>query len=88
MKIDYTDPSLVKGIRISPAPRSGQTATGYGGQIPTEYELLYKLHWRRVYAMVYSNSGSLYVRVKGEDFFIDSNTENDMQNLRLLEGSY
>ena len=47
MKIDYTDPSLVKGIRISPAPRSGQTATGYGGQIPMEYELLYKLHWRR-----------------------------------------
>lgn len=39
------------------------TATGYGSRIPTEYMVSWLGRWRRVYCRIYSNSGTLYIRV-------------------------
>ena len=38
------------------------TATGYGKDIPTPHMVLFQGRWRRVYAMIYSNSGTLYLK--------------------------
>lgn len=38
------------------------TATGYGKDIPTPHMVLFRGRWRRVYAMIYSNSGTLYLK--------------------------
>lgn len=37
------------------------TATGYGARIPTRYMVQVNGKWRRVYAICYSNSGTLYI---------------------------
>ena len=39
------------------------TASGYGSRIPTEYMVKWQGCWRRVYCRIYSNSGTLYIRV-------------------------
>lgn len=39
------------------------TATGYGEKIPTEYMVQWRNRWRRVYCRIFSNSGTLYIRV-------------------------
>ena len=49
-----------------------RSITGYGSKIPTQYKVQLegcKL-WRRVYCICYSNSGTLYVLVKGKRLFI------------------
>lgn len=77
MSVRYTDPALVTGVKITDVPTSGQTASGYGGAIPTRYMIRYgSHHWRRVYAMVYANSGSVYIRWAGEELFLDTDTEH------------
>ena len=40
------------------------TATGYGSKIPTRYMIKFNNKWRRVYCMVYSNSGTCYIEQK------------------------
>ena len=45
--------------------------TGYGDKIPTQYMVFVENKWRRVYCRVYSNSGTLYVLIKGERVIID-----------------
>jgi len=48
-------------------PRSGQTLTGYGTAIPTDYMIKFNDKWRRVYCCIFSNSGTLYIKApKGE----------------------
>lgn len=44
------------------APRSGQTASGYGSKLPTRHMVHYQGRWRRVYAICYSNCATLYIR--------------------------
>lgn len=48
----------------------GQSASGYGGKIPTDYMIHFDgdpaNRWYRVYTMIYSNSGTCYVKRKGE----------------------
>lgn len=63
----------------APAPRSGRTVSGYGSKIPMPYMVTLAddpagTRPRRVYCMVYSNSGSLYVVRRGQDVFL-SDTE-------------
>lgn len=48
-------------VREVAAPRSGQTQTGYGRKMPTEYQVRMNGRWRRVYCVNYGNSGSLYI---------------------------
>lgn len=49
----------------SPAPRSGQTLTGYGAKIPTPYLVKWAGRWRRVYVACYGNAGSAYIGKPG-----------------------
>jgi hypothetical protein len=37
------------------------TATGYGARIPTRYMVQVNGKWRRVYAIQYSNAGTLFI---------------------------
>jgi hypothetical protein len=78
----YTNPREITGMRVTDIPRHGQTVSGYGGAIPTRYMLEYKGYWRRVYAMAYANSATLYVRVKGEIEILDTDTEYLLMDMR------
>lgn len=44
--------------------------TGYGKDIPTDYKIRYLNKWRRVYSMIYSNVGKLYVYINKEQVTI------------------
>lgn len=46
------------------------TASGYGAAIPSAYMVRYAGRWRRVYCTVYSNSGTCWIKVKGEKIFL------------------
>ena len=48
-----------------PAPRSGQTRSGYGAAIPNPTMVRYLGRWRRVYTTIYSNAGTSWVKVQG-----------------------
>lgn len=56
----------------APAPRSGQTQSGYGNRLPMPYKVMYLGKWRRVYAICYSNCATLYIR------------DNEAQNGRVI----
>ena len=77
--VQYTEPASVTGVRVTDVPVSGQTVTGYGGKIPTAHMIEYLGVWRRVYVMVYSNSGTPYVLVKGERFVLDNDTQHEVR---------
>lgn len=47
------------------------TASGYGGKIPTDMTVMINGRKHRIYAMVYGNSGSAYVLIKGQTYFLD-----------------
>lgn len=53
-------------IRDKEAPYN-RSRTGYGYKIPTAYRVrTIDQKWRRVYCMIYSNVGTLYVMEKGK----------------------
>lgn len=80
--VNYTDPAAVTDMRADDvAPSYGRTVSGYGGKIPTRYRLRYAGRVRRVYVMVYGNSGSAYVVVNGSDLFLDSDTEHRLSEV-------
>jgi hypothetical protein len=76
MAVEYADPSLVTEVRETDVPMSGQTTSGYGGQIPTRHMIKYAGVWRRVYAMSYGNGGIAYVKVGGRNVTLDADTEH------------
>lgn len=47
-----------------------QTATGYGNKLRTEWMVLLDGRWRRVYCRIFSNSGTLYIIWKKEEYII------------------
>lgn len=49
----------------SPAPRSGQTVTGYGAKIPAPYIVQWAGRWRRVYVACYGNASTAYIGKPG-----------------------
>lgn len=77
--ITYTDPDKVTDTRVTDVPVSGHTVSGYGGKIPTGHMIRYDGVWRRVYTMVYSNSGTAYVLVRGERRVLDTDTEHKLR---------
>lgn len=78
--VTCTDPNRVEGTATDDyAPHYGTTASGYGGKIPTKYWVKYNARWRRVYVMIYSNSGSAYIVVNGKTVFLDSDTEHNLR---------
>jgi hypothetical protein len=48
-------------------PRSGQTVTGYGKAVPTQYLVKHNDKWRRVYCYIFSNSGTLYIKTPASE---------------------
>lgn len=78
--ITYTDPALATDTRTDDAPRR-VTATGYGRKIPTRHMIRYAGRWRRVYVMTFSNIGSAYVIVGGQEAFLDTDTEHRLNTL-------
>jgi len=77
--LKYTNPALVTDRQQTAEPAYGRTASGYGGKIPTRHMIRYAGRWRRVYAMLYSNSGTAYVVVNGEDHILDIDTEYSLR---------
>ena len=59
---DVIDPA---DIRTTAQPRYGQTVTGYGSGIPTQYMIRVANRWHRVKVDCYGNAGSSYVTVAG-----------------------
>jgi hypothetical protein len=49
----------------------GRTQSGYGRKIPTDWMVMWMQRWRRVYVMQYSNAGSAYIIVGGDEVFVD-----------------
>ena len=47
------------------------TASGYGSKIPTSWKARIGKRWYRVYCMVYSNSGTCYILIRGERWIVD-----------------
>lgn len=56
--------------KITDIPRSGQTQTGYGKAIPTQYMVRFHNKWRRVYCAIFSNSGTLYIKSEKDTHII------------------
>ena len=58
--------------QVEPPWCDGRQVDGYGGKIATGHmcRIDKRGPWRRVYVMIYSNSGSAYVLVKGARFFV------------------
>lgn len=58
----------------TPSPRSGQTKTGYGKNLPTGYMIQLDQGgiWRRVYCVCFSNAGTMYVKIRGKRFCVDT----------------
>lgn len=52
------------------------TSSGYGARIPTQYMVQWDGKWRRVYLLIYSNIGTLYIG-KIEDQIIVNNLIED-----------
>lgn len=46
------------------------TRTGYGGKIPTQYKIKHENRWKRLYCMIYSNSGTCYILSKGKRLIV------------------
>jgi hypothetical protein len=79
--VKYTDNTLVTNIAVPRMPVSrSRTVSGYGGMIATHHMIKYAGRWHRVYAMVYGNSGSLYIKTKNGDLFLDTDTEYRLGN--------
>ncbi len=47
------------------------TRTGYGAKIPTQYKIFHAEKWRRVYCVIFSNIGSLYIMQGKEKIIIN-----------------
>lgn len=46
------------------------TKSGYGSKIPTQYMVYHSNRLKRVYIIIYSNSGSLFIMNKGKREYI------------------
>lgn len=62
--------SMADAVKTTESPRNPY-AMGYGRKIPTQYMILFWGKWRRVYNCCFSNSGTLWVYVNGEEIVVD-----------------
>ena len=69
----YLDESRITGKRETAEPRYGNAEIGYGNKIPTRYEIqIDGRRWHRIYVINWSNSGSAYIVLNGQDTFLGS----------------
>ena len=79
--VTYLDDDFIVSTAQVDAPKSNQSATGYGKKIPTTWvACCLDNRVRRVYAICYGNASSLYVIVQSKRVFIDSCVLLDKQN--------
>mgnify|MGYP003636883737 FL=1 len=63
---------MADGLATDDTCRPNPYVYGYGAKIPTQYRVLSRGSWRRVYVSCYGNgSSSPYVISKGEDIRVD-----------------
>ena len=82
MAVLHTEPAKVTDVKLSEAPRSGQTLTGYGPKIPIGYMVRYGNRWHRVYMANYGNAGSAYIVSGGQDLYLDIDTSYRLEALK------
>jgi hypothetical protein len=46
------------------------TASGYGAKIPTSKKVKFRGRLHRVYCTIYGNSGSRWIKLKGEKYYV------------------
>jgi hypothetical protein len=63
----YLDPAIVTAVRRDETMPRNPYRSGYGPKIPTSVKLKIGRHWYRVYVMQWSNMGTPYVTVHGEN---------------------
>jgi hypothetical protein len=77
-------------------PHYGRNLDGYGRKIPTRYSLAIAstdaigrktIRMHRVYVVCYSNSGSMYVVLGGQDTFLDTAVEHAIETAALSADS-
>ena len=73
----------IQEVKTTRQPRKWQTLTGYGKAIPTTYMVRINKRWYRVKCCCFSNSGTCYITVAGEDYIV----ENYGDNLELKKWS-
>lgn len=56
-------------VEDAEAPRNPYRL-GYGRKIPTQYRILFRGRWRRVYAMQYANAATLWATVDGAEILL------------------
>jgi hypothetical protein len=75
MAVKYLEKEIV-GVKVTPTPRYGMTAYGYTirSGAPTSKMVLLagENRWRRVMVWQFSNAGTAFVRVKGEELVLRS----------------
>lgn len=70
--VTYLDPKQVIGTRQTKTPHT-RSRSGYGSKLPTSWQLqLQDKRWRRVYVILWSNSGSAYIITKSGKLFLGS----------------
>lgn len=67
--VQYLDASLIQDQRDTALP-TNPYATGYGNRIPTSRMIKVAGRWHRVYAIMYSNAASLYIRQGNRRLFL------------------
>lgn len=72
----YLDETSIEARRVTSVPVSGQTRSGYGGRLPTAWQLRIGGRWYRVRVMCWSNSGSAYVERAGKRLFLGAYDPN------------
>lgn len=70
----------VSDAKITEAPVN-RSVTGYGPKVPTRYMVRIGTRWHRVYMAQYGNSGSAYVRLEGEDFYLSNGVEEILEHM-------
>lgn len=79
--VTYTNHDLAQEVKVTTVPMKGQTISGYGGNIPTQYMVKYNGYWHRVKVMTYGNSGSPYIESHGGILFLDVTTESYLSRI-------
>jgi hypothetical protein len=72
---------MTTDARITEQPQQ-RTATGYGPKLPTPYMFRIANRWHRVYNANYGNSGSLYVVIKGQDYYLAGSADLVLETIR------
>jgi len=70
--MQYLNEADVTAVRQTDMPLQ-RTRTGYGSKLPTSWMIqLHKLYWHRVYVILWSNSGTAYIIVRGKKLYLGS----------------